>query len=672
MSFTYKKDKKKRGTEISDRRISFSIFIFFVLFSVYLGRALQISLFSPELKKKAEIQRKSVIVLKGKRGNILAQDKVMAEDIPAYSVWINPLSISKDEGKIEAVHKIAKEINVPSYELKSKLEKKLYFQWLKRQLSQQEYSKVLELIAKFGLKESDIGFLKEWKRFYPYGEITAHITGFVNVDSEGLSGIELTYDDYLKGGSIKVPVLRDALGRIIMRFPPQEPPRGNSVKTTIDIDLQTMLYKEMKEAMDNLKAKGAFAVAIRPKTGEILALVSLPSFDPNGVKVIDTRIFSRFHQLVFEPGSTFKVFTLAVALESGAVSKDDVFYCHNGEWKFQNKVINDTEKIGYASLKEILAHSSNICAAQIALLIGKKVFWEYLTKLGFGSKVQIGLPGEESGIFRHWRKWYDLDLASLGFGHFIGVTPIQIAAAFSVFVNDGYIVKPYLISSVFSPFGEKIYEHTPEIRSRVFSEKTVELMKEYLRAVVVLGTGRRAEIPLYLSAGKTGTSKKIENGVYTTKYISSFIGFAPFENPEVVLYVGFDEPQGIYYGGQVAAPIFSSVLKNYFAHKMIPPPSEEAYAFYNKPVNNSNAKQVEYDDRLSTNSYPSSQSLNSSGDGEVKNVKEPFIIQRRTLNEFLASLPEEKRRSKKIIVNGYGFVSRIEEKEKEIFVFLSP
>ncbi len=671
MSFTYKKDRKKKGIDISNRRISFTIFIFFVLFSIYLGRALQISLFSPELKRKAEIQRKSVIVLKGKRGNILAQDKVIAEDIPAYSVWINPLSISKDEKKIEAVHKIAKEINVPSYDLKSKLEKKVYFQWLKRQLSQQEYSKVLELVAKFGLKQSDIGFLKEWKRFYPYGEITGHITGFVNVDSEGLAGIELSYDDYLKGGSIKVPVLRDALGRIIMRFPPQEPPRGNSVRTTIDIDLQTMLYKEMKDAMDNLKAKGAFAVAIRPKTGEILALVSLPSFDPNGVKVIDTRIFSRFHQLVFEPGSTFKVFTLAVALESGAVSKDDVFYCHNGEWKFQNKIINDTEKIGYASLKEILAHSSNICAAQIALLIGKRVFWEYLTKLGFGSKVQIGLPGEESGIFRHWKKWYDLDLASLGFGHFIGVTPIQIASAFSVFVNDGYIVKPYLISSVFSPFGEKIYEHKPEIKSRLFSEKTVELMKEYLRAVVVLGTGKRAEIPLYLSAGKTGTSKKIENGVYTTKYISSFIGFAPFENPEVILYIGFDEPQGIYYGGQVAAPIFSSVLKNYFAHKMIPPPSE-AYAFYNKSVNDLNTRKFEDDGSISA-SYPSSQSFNSS-DGEDRNInfKEPVVIQRKTLNEFLASLPEEKRRSKKIIVNGYGFVNRIEEKEKEIFVFLSP
>lgn len=671
MSFTYKKDKKKRVLETSNRRISFTIFIFFVLFSVYLGRALQISLFSPELKKRAEIQRKSVIFLKGKRGNILAQDKVIAEDIPAYSVWINPLSISKDKGKIEAIHKIAKEINVPAYELKGKLEKKVYFQWLKRQLSQQEYSKVLELVAKFGLKGSDIGFLKEWKRFYPYGEITAHITGFVNVDSEGLSGIELTYDDYLKGGSIKVPVLRDALGRIIMRFPPQEPPRGNSVKTTIDIDLQTMLYKEMKDAMDKLKARGAFAVAIRPKTGEILALVSLPSFDPNGVKVIDTRVFSRFHQLVFEPGSTFKVFTLAVALESGAVSKDDVFYCHNGEWKFQNKVINDTEKIGYASLKEILAHSSNICTAQIALLIGKKVFWEYLTKLGFGSKVRIGLPGEESGIFRHWKKWYDLDLASLGFGHFIGVTPIQIASAFSVFVNDGYVVKPYLISNVFSPFGEKIYEHKPEIKSRVFSEKTVELMKEYLRAAVVSGTGRRAEIPLYLSAGKTGTSKKIENGVYTTKYISSFIGFAPFENPEIILYIGFDEPQGVYYGGQVAAPIFSSVLKNYFAYKMIPPPSE-SYAFYNKSVNDSNKREVGYDGSISA-SYSSSQSLDSSGSKDKNvNVKDPVIIQRKTLSEFLASLPEEKRRSKKIIVNGYGFVSRIEEKEKEIFVFLSP
>jgi membrane peptidoglycan carboxypeptidase len=197
-------------------------------------------------------------------------------------------------------------------------------------------------------------------------------------------------------------------------------------------------------------------------------------------------------------------------------------------------------------------------------------------------------------------------------------------------------------------------------------------MKEYLRAVVVFGTGKQAEIPLYLSAGKTGTSKKIENGVYTTKYISSFIGFAPFENPEIILYVGFDEPQGIYYGGQVAAPVFSSVLKNYFAHKMISPPSE-TYAFYNKSdiTRESKTEQVEYNGSISENSYYSFQDLNST-DGGDKNVRESVQFQRMTLNEFLTSLPEEKRRMKKIIVNGYGFVSKVEEKEKEIFVFLSP
>jgi membrane peptidoglycan carboxypeptidase len=272
----------------------------------------------------------------------------------------------------------------------------------------------------------------------------------------------------------------------------------------------------------------------------------------------------------------------------------------------------------------------------------------------------------------HWKKWYDLDLASLGFGHFIGTTPIQLATAFSVFVNDGYLVKPYLVSSIFDPFGEKIYEPKPEIKTRIFSQKTVELMKEYLRAVVVFGTGKQAEIPLYLSAGKTGTSKKIENGVYTTKYISSFIGFAPFENPEIILYVGFDEPQGIYYGGQVAAPVFSSVLKNYFAHKMISPPSE-TYAFYNKSdiTRESKTEQVEYNGSISENSYYSFQDLNST-DGGDKNVRESVQFQRMTLNEFLTSLPEEKRRMKKIIVNGYGFVSKVEEKEKEIFVFLSP
>ncbi|GBD03754.1 Stage V sporulation protein D [bacterium HR19] len=655
-------DKSKKKEKTSNFRLKLSLFVFSALISGYIFRAFYISFYSGNLKNIAESQKKTTIVLKGKRGEILSsENEVLAKDIPSYSLWINPLSISRDEKKREAVLIIAGKLGIKPSELEKKLSKKTHFIWLKRQLSEQEFASVSEIIKKYGLSEQTVGFIKEWKRFYPYGEVTAHITGFTNVDSEGLSGLELYYDDYLKGSKVKLTVLKDALGRIIMKMPPEEPPKGNKIKTTIDIDLQLILYKELKEGIEKFKAKGAFALAMRARTGEIIAAVSFPTYNPNIhqeiAESLEKTILANFYQTVFEPGSTFKVFTIAVALEEEIVSPDDVFYCHEGEWKFQTKVINDVKKIGYANLEQIIAYSSNICAAQIALMIGKRKFWSYLDKLGFGKKTGIDLPGEERGLFWHYSKWYDLDLASLGFGHFIATTPMQIIVAFSAFANNGYVIKPFIVKQIISPFGDVIAETKTEMKDKVFSERTVQLMKKFLRAVVLYGTGKRAEIPLYLSAGKTGTSKKIENGVYTQKYFATFLGFAPYDDPEVILYVGFDEPSGgMYYGGEVAAPVFSSSLQKYFAKKMVPPPVSSSDIAENQDKIHYPTYVSDFSDLLTL----SGSHQDFSGSQDKNNL---------SLHDVLDSL---QKKGKPIVIRGYGFVQKIEEKEDKIVVFLSP
>ena len=672
--------KKKRGRGGKSRksstrlRIKIALFLFFLSFGVYVFRAGQLSLFSPELKERVMRQSRTKISIKGKRGRILARDgEILAKDIPSYSIWINPILVRK-RGKEKAVILIARKLGISKKEVRKKLKKELYFVWLKRKLSEEKFKKVVSLAKRYGLRKNEFGYIKEWKRFYPYGKITAHITGFVNVDSRGLAGLELEFDDNLKGGSKRVAVLRDALGRIIMRFLPEPPLPGNDIITTIDIDLQVMLFRKIREKMRELKAKGAFAIAMTPE-GEILAAVSLPSYDPNNYSKYagKTSMLARFYQTIFEPGSIFKVFTLAVALEENVVSTEDTFYCYEGEWKFEGKVINDVEKIGYANLREILAHSSNICAAQISLLIGKEKFYKYLVKLGFGKKTGIELPGEEEGILHKPSKWKKIDLASLGFGHFIGTTGVQIIRAFSVFVREGYLVKPFLVKKMVSPSGEVIFENKPVIQDRIFSSLVVELMREMMRDVVISGTGKKAEIEHYPVAGKTGTSRKVERGRYVSKYWSSFIGFSPYHDPKIILLVVFDEPKKKFYGGDVAAPVFAKVVEKYFASRFLKPQIS-----YKETELNTKRKLIPKKDEWNKKSggYLISQKLEGSRDYDVGNYgtdnKKADELKRATLKDILERIPEDKRKKKKIVIKGYGFFKDMKEERNKIIIFLSP
>ncbi len=670
---------------ITDRRIKISVFFLTSLVLLFVVRSAKLSLFSPELRERAKEQSKTVIYIKGKRGDILAragwrttgpvdEDKVrningeiLAKDIPSYSIWINPLALNRDGSKMRNIRKIAKMLGISDREIMEKLNRKAYFVWLKRHISVEKFDELMKVINEYGFGKNEIGHIKEWKRFYPYGEVTAHITGFTNVDGRGLAGLELSFDRELEGGNVAVPVLRDALGRIIMNMPPREPMPGSKIITTIDIDLQTILFRELKDRMIEMRAKGAFAVAMEPNTGEILAAVSLPSYDPNSYsEFVGTNLMTaRFYQWIFEPGSIFKVFTLAIALEEELVSENDTFFCHNGEWTFRGKTIYDVKKIGYADLSEILAKSSNICAAQIALLIGKEKFYKYLKKFGFGEKTGIELPGEEEGILHPHSRWYEVDLATLGYGYFIGVNALQIVRAFSVFANDGYLVNPFIVSKIVSPSGEIIFERKPEYKDKILSPETLSVLKGMLRKAVVSGTGIGAEVPFFLSAGKTGTARKMRDGKYVQQYFSSFIGFSPYEKPQIVLLVIFDEPEERYYGGEVAAPVFSKTVEKYLSSLMLA-----------QGINDEKAGEEEKNkgEEKTRRKAVSASDMRIDGKNEKgENRGEKNDIKRRiTLSEFLENLPDDVKKNKKIVVSGYGFVSHFEEKENEIRVFLSP
>ncbi|MCS7212978.1 MAG: penicillin-binding protein 2 [Candidatus Calescibacterium sp.] len=649
--------KVKQRKDFGKIRIFLSIVFFFLIVSLYLWRVLELSVFSKELRDKAREQSQSVITIKGRRGEILSRDgQIIAKDIPSYSVWFNPKAVKKDKDKTYALYKIAKRLNINQKELRSKLEKDLYFVWLKRKISEEELKFVLSTSREYGFTRSDIGYIKEWKRFYPYGEAIAHIVGFTNIDSQGLAGIELYFDEFLKGGEIKVSLLKDALGNIIMSSPPQEPTPGNKIETTIDLELQLNLYKELKSQVEKMRAKGAFAVAMDPKTGEILAAVSLPSFDPSNYSSFSgsRNINAQFYQSVFEPGSVFKIFTIASALEEKVVSENDNFFCHNGKWTFKTVTIEDVKPLGYATLNEVFAKSSNICSAQISLLLGKEKFYKYLVRLGFGKKTGVELPGEEKGILHEYKKWYDVDLAIIGFGYFISVNALQMLRAFSVFANGGYLVKPYVMRRIISPYGEVIRQNNPEFSDRIFSQETIVKMKNLMRDVVAYGTGRLAEVPVFLSGGKTGTARKMKGGKYVREYYSNFIGFSPFEDPKIVLFVVFDEPEEKYYGGEVAAPVFSKVVESYLS-------SNYSFVSISSEGQNYSAQVSESGFHRQYVKPVSSYSSDSTNSSEL----------RLTLSEFLESIPEEKS-NKSITIKGHGFVKEVRETETEIVVILSP
>lgn len=548
----------------SDKWIRFrisTVLVFFCLLSfIIAGRAFQLQVLKrDQLCKLAERQYKKNIPLVPKRGTIYTRGyEELAVTVEVDSTYAEPDSI--DTPKL-AAKRLAPLLSLSRKELEDQLSSSKSFVWLARKVT----PSTIEHVKSLNIR--GIGFVKENRRFYPNGELASHVVGFSGIDGTGLGGIELAHDAQIKGKTELVRAERDALGKrtLPMDFGFEDSLAGNSVVLTIDKTIQYTAEKELEEAVRKSGAKGGTAIVMDPKSGEVLAMANYPQFNPNDLSSCSqVALKNRAIVDTYEPGSTFKVFLLAAALEEGVVRPGDKFYCEQGSMELAGKVIHDTHKHGTLTVREIMKFSSNIGSAKIAAKLGKERFYDYITSFGFGSPTGIELNGEGSGILRSMNTWSKLELANLSFGQGVSVTPLQLTTAFSAIANGGFLMKPYLVKDILDRDGKVIKSNQPQIVKKVISGDTASKVTEMLRdAVAEGGTGTEAALNGYDVAGKTGTAQKVSGGRgYTeNKHVASFIGFVPAESPELVVLVAIDEPEGIQYGGIVAAPAFRAIAE---------------------------------------------------------------------------------------------------------------
>jgi cell division protein FtsI (penicillin-binding protein 3) len=539
-------------------RITLLLGLFSFFFLVIFVRAYQLQVVqSKKLAAMADRQSQRIVQLVPKRGILYDRKKEeMAISMEVDSVFAQP-------PKVEDIKAVAKKLGPilgqKSATLLSRMKKDDPFVWLQRGITSEQRT----AIEKYNFPGVD--FLKETKRFYPQGEVGVHVIGFAGLDAQGLEGIELGYDEVIRGEPGFIVISKDALGRTInpksLSF--RQSLDGCEIIMTIDRTIQYLVEKELKKAVQAQSARGGMAVVMNPKTGEILAMAVQPSFDPNHFSSSPPQVRkNRTITDIFEPGSTFKVFLLAAALEEQAAAPQEMFFCENGSYKVGGKTIHDVHKYGWLSLADIIKVSSNIGASKVGRKLGKhKLYW-YLKNFGFGSKTGVDLPGEVGGFLAAPRHWSEVGLANISFGQGVSATALQLTTALAAVANGGVLMRPYVVKAVLEPNGNVLKENRPKPVRRVVSPETANLVTQILKRVMEEGgTGKAGALSGYETAGKTGTAQKaLANGRgYSDKRLSSFCGYAPADNPQVVILVVIDEPQGSSYGGVVAAPAFKAI-----------------------------------------------------------------------------------------------------------------
>lgn len=547
--------------------------IIYFTFAIIIFRLINLMVLNHEsLTKRADLQYGTVKTLRPQRGLIWDRRmRKMAVNIDVDSLYAVPSQIEDIEYLSLRLSPI---IKVSSEDLRERLFRKRQkdFIWLMRRLDEETSHRVRKL--KKILRLEAIGLLTESKRFYPKGQTASHIIGYTNIDNEGIEGIELKYDEYLRGKRKKVFNNRDARGRSLSKGI-EEATAGNNILLTIDETIQYIVEREIEKAMQEWKARAATAIMMNPMSGEILAMANCPTYDPNlpgrspGYKRRNRAITD-----IYEPGSTFKSILAAAALEEGIVEVDEEFDVSKGYIVVGGKAIRDIHRHETLTFKDVIQRSSNVGAVQVGLRLGEEKYYKYMRRFGFGEKTGIDLPGEVRGILRSPGDWSGTSLAALSIGQEIGVTPLQILRAYSAIANGGLLMRPYIVSEIISPEGEVIKRFSPKVVRRVISHETAESLKEILKTVVEEGgTGHRAYIKGNLVAGKTGTAQMVdpETGSYSKdKYVSSFVGFVPADNPRIALIVVVYEPEGTRYGGVVAAPVFKRIIEHTLTYLEIP------------------------------------------------------------------------------------------------------
>lgn len=545
--------------------------IFVALLGVVFYRAFQLQIQDQKkLRDMAQDQYVREIEIPARRGDIFDRRGVpLAQSVEVDSIWIDP-SMLPDLKR--ASKELARVLKLDPAELQARLSRAKRFAWVKRQVKPEEVSAVKAL----GLP--GMGFTKEPRRFYPQRELAAHVIGLSGLDGHGLEGLELAFDDELSGENAKIAGYRDAKGRKLITQGASDPleREGASVTLTIDRQAQYLAEKALSKAVEDAKATAGTAVVMDPRTGELLALANYPRFNPNATAGTSHDVIRNRAALdTFEPGSTFKAFVVAAALEEKAIKQDELFFCEKGNFSIGRHVIHDTHPHEWLTPKGVLQVSSNICAAKIAQKLGREGLVRYYTAFGFGEKAGLALPGEGRGVVPFPKA--EVALATESFGQGLTATAVQVAAAYAALANGGVRMRPYLVQRVVDPDGVVLLENKPTALGQVVSEKTAKSVISMLESVVEKeGTAPKARMADYRVAGKTGTAQKVDPvaGGYSDKRVASFVGVVPAEAPRAVIFVVIDEPKTDVYGGLVAAPAFKEIAEGLMPYWGVPPSTQ--------------------------------------------------------------------------------------------------
>ena len=516
-------------------------------FGVLIGRAFYLQTLNNDfLQEKGESRYRRDIEISASRGRIADRHgDVLAISTPMKSIWAIPPATTLTP--VQA-RQLAALLETDVKQLTRKLDTDKTFVFLRRQIP----PAVADQVA--ALKLPGIGQDKEYRRFYPTGEMTAHMVGFTGVDDKGLEGVELAFHRQLLGQPGSRSVIKDRRGQIVEDVGSIKPPQdGKEIRLALDSKIQYLAYSHLKQAIADNNAKAGGVVVLDVRTGEILALANWPTYNPNNREGLSgSQLRNRAVTDTFEPGSTLKPFTIALGIEAGKVRSDTIINCAPGRLTIGNATISDAHPHGALSVAEVIQKSSNVGAAKIAAMLPSQKMWQMFDDVGFGQVPRLGFPGEVSGRVRPWKNWRPIEQATMAYGHGISVSLIQLARAYTAFARDGDVL-PLSLTQV---------ESSTPSGTAVFSPKTAREVRSMLEmAVLPGGTAPKAQIPGYRVAGKTGTAHKLVGGRYANKYVSSFVGFAPASDPRLIVAVMIDEPgAGKHYGGDVAAPVFASVM----------------------------------------------------------------------------------------------------------------
>ncbi len=552
--------------------------MFIVLILAIGAKAVYLQLFCGSwLSERAANQYATDLVTAGKRGVIYDRNHhQMAVSIGTTSLAAYPSRL-QDKGSVASA--LAKILDISPQRLSKKLNSQRTFVWIKRHVSPKELSEVKSLDL------NGLDFIPSYSRFYPNKTLAAQVLGFTGTDGHGLEGVEYYYDKMLGGQENSLVILKDALGRGFAKEAKTEETRlttadqAKNIVLTIDRAIQFITENALNEAVEQFSAKSGMAIVMDPQTGAVLSMANIPFFNPN--------TFGRFPRDSwrnrsitdpFEPGSTMKIFTAAAALESGTCTPSTIFFCENGVYRIGRNVIHDTHPRGWLSLQQIIKFSSNIGVVKVIESVGPDPLHRTLVNFGFGEKTRLDCPGETSGVLSSPKRWTRVDTGAISFGQGISASALQLVTAASAIANGGSLMQPHMVAAISDHNGRIIERTEPRVVRMAVSAKTAGIVKRIMKTVITEGgTGVNAALEGYSVSGKTGTAQKIDDsGKYARgKYVASFLGFAPADEPKVVILVVVNEPEGEHYGGIVAAPAFKKIAHETLNYLNIPPVLEQ-------------------------------------------------------------------------------------------------